>query len=264
MMLHNDTVGKLREMKLSVMAASFQKQLSSNAAAELSFEDRFGMLVDEEWAARQNKRLKRMIQKANFSLPGACLEDVEYREDRKLDKALITRLGTCCYVEECHNIIILGATGSGKTYLANAFGITACRNFRSVRYVRLPELLAELAVSRTEGVFLKTIKQYKQVSLLILDEWLLYPLKETEARDLLEIAESRYKKASTIFCSQFELGGWHQKIGDPTLADAICDRIVHDSYTIVIGGKDSMRKRKGLIQPDDLVEHSPVSPSTVA
>ena len=245
-MLGNNTVSKLHEMKLSVMAASFQKQLADSAASGLSFEERFGLLVDAEWASRKNNRLKHLIRKADYAFPGASLEDVEYHADRRLDKGLIVRLSTCGYVAECHNIIILGATGCGKTYLASAFGMAASRNFYPVRYVRLPDLLGELAIARAEGNYRKCIKQYKQVKLLILDEWLLYPLKESEARDLLEIAEGRYKKASTIFCSQFEVGGWHQKIGEATLADAICDRIVHDSYTIVIGGADSMRKRKGI------------------
>ena len=245
-MLNNNTLSKLGEMRLSAMATAFQKQMDDRPMAELSFEDRFGMMVDAEWTSRKNNRLKRLMRMADYTYPGACLEDIEYHPDRKLDKALITRLSTCSYLADFRNIIILGATGSGKTYLANAFGVTASRNFSSVRYIRLPELLAELAAARVEGAYRKVILKYKQVKLLIIDEWLLYPLKDAEARDLLEIAESRYRKASTIFCSQFEVGGWHQKIGDPTLADAICDRIVHDSYTIVIGGIDSMRKRKGI------------------
>jgi len=219
---------------------------NDKAVAGLSFEDRFGMLTDAEWVSRRNNRLTYLIRRADFVYPGASLEDIEYHNDRKLDKDLIARLSACTYVNDYRNVIIMGATGSGKTYLANALGVNAARKFYSVRYIRLPELLAELAVAHAEGTFRKIIMQYKQVKLLILDEWLLYPLKEAEARDLLEIAESRCKKASTIFCSQFEVGGWHQKIGEPTLADAICDRIVHDSYTIVIGGTDSMRRRKGL------------------
>lgn len=174
------------------------------------------------------------------------MEDIEYHADRNLDKAQIARLASCDYITDHHNVMLLGATGSGKTYLACALGMAAVRNFLAVKYVRLPELLTELAIARSNGTYRKVIQQYKKPKLMILDEWLLYPLKETEARDLLEIAEARYKKASTIFCSQFDVPGWRDKIGDPILADAICDRIVHDSYPLVIDCKESMRKRKGV------------------
>ena len=248
MMLANDTVSKLREMRLSVLAKTFQQQLEIEGRTDLSFEERFGLMVDAEWISRKNNSRKELIRKANYAIPHACLEDVEYRTDRQLNKALINRLETCDYIREYRNIIIMGATGSGKSYLANAFGMTASRNFITVRYIRLPDLLGELAIARAEGNYQKVIKTFKQVKLLILDEWLLYPLRENETRDLLEIAEARYKKASTIFCSQFDTKDWHRKINEPTLADAICDRIVHDSYHIVIGGNDSMRKHKGIIE----------------
>jgi DNA replication protein DnaC len=247
-MLDNNTASKLREMRLSVMAKAFQQQIEMDGRTDLSFEERIGLMVDAEWASRKNNSRKELIRKAGYTIPDASLADIEYRADRKLDKALINRLETCDYIRDCRNIIIMGAAGSGKSYLANAFGMAASLNFITVRYTRLPDLLGELAIARAEGNYQKTIKTYKQVKLLILDEWLLYSLKENESRDLLEIAEARYKKASTIFCSQFDLKDWHHKINEPTLADAICDRIIHDSYYIYISGNESMRKIKGIVE----------------
>lgn len=148
---------------------------------------------------------------------GACVEDIEYHADRNLDKTQIARLSTCDFITEHHNLLLLGATGSGKTYIACALGMSAVRNFLPVKYIRLPELLTELAIVRGNSTYRKVVQQYKKPALLILDEWLLYSLKETEARDLPEIAEARYKKASTIFCSQFDIPGWRKKSVIPYL-----------------------------------------------
>jgi DNA replication protein DnaC len=245
-MLDNNTAEKLREMKLGVMAAAFKKQLADQKMAQLSFEERFGLIVDAEWAARKSNRLTRLIRGANFAWPGACLENIDYRPDRELDKALVARLGTCAYIEDHRNIMLLGASGSGKSWLACAFGVAAARNYYTVRYARLPDLLGELAVARAEGSYRKLMAQLAKVQLLILDEWLLYDLREGDVREILEIVERRHKRASTIFCSQFDVGGWHEKLGEPTIADAICDRIVHDSYTLLVKGNESMRKHNGI------------------
>lgn len=223
-MLTENTVNKLREMHLSVMASAVKEQLTNTQFHSLSFEDRVGLIVDKEWCARKSNHLKKLIKQASFSETGACVEDIEYHPDRNLDKNQITRLSTCNYIAEHHNVMLLGATGSGKTYLACALGMAAVRNYLTVKYIRLPELLVDLSIARGSGTIRKVMAQYKKNSLLIIDEWLLYSLKDTETRDLLEIIEGRYKKASTIFCSQFDVPGWRDKLGDPILADAICHR----------------------------------------
>ena len=226
-MLTENTISKLREIRLGTMAEAFREQLTNPEISSLSFEDRFGLLVDAEWTTRKNNTLARMIKKAQFADPSACIENISYLPQR-------------------HNILLMGATGCGKTYLACALGMAAVRKSYQVRYVRLPELLTDLAIARTTGTYSKVIEQYKKPALLILDEWLLYRLEESQARDLLEIAEGRYKKGSIIFCSQFGVKGWRDKIGSQIVADAICDRIVHDSYRVVIECRESMRKLFGI------------------
>jgi len=246
-MLTESTLTKLHEIRLGVMAQHFSQQTLNPAMNELAFEERFGLLVDAEWSARKSNRLKRLIKNAGYAISNACVENISYHADRKIDKALISRLTCCSYLHENHNVIIMGATGVGKTYLACALGIAASRNFYTVKYTRLPDLFSELALGRTDGSYRKVIKHYTHAKLLILDEWLLFPLSEIETRDLLEIIEARHNNGSIIFCSQFDVDMWHVKIGDPILADAVCDRIAHNSYSIVLSG-ESMRKRNGIVE----------------
>ena len=231
-MTNQSTIDKLIEMRLSSMADAFRIQMNDSAMKEVPCEDRFGMLVDVEYTNRKNNRLKRLIRQAELEQPDASIAAIDYQSGRKLNKALISRLATCEYISEYRNIFITGATGSGKTYMACAFGMEACKHYYTVKYVRLPDLLLDL---------------------LIIDEWLLLKLTESEARNLFELIHKRRKKSSTIFCSQFRESEWYQQIcsDESTLADAIMDRISYDSYKINIESIDpskdlSMREVYGL------------------
>lgn len=232
----NATIDKLLEMKLKGMAENFRTQLEDPNMSELSFQDRFGIIVEAEFSARHNSKLKRTISAANFELPSASLYDVNYTSGRRLDKELITKLGSCQYIRDSLNVIITGATGSGKTFLSCALGIEACKQFYSTRYVRMPDLILDLELCREYQNHRKDLDNYIKPNLLIIDDWLLYEVKLSIMPELFLLIDRRYNKKSTIFCSQIKVEGWYQQFGSNSspLTDAIMDRILHNSYKIDI------------------------------
>ena len=235
------TIDKLIEMRLTTIADAFSIQADDPKMLDIPFADRVAMLVDAEYTSRKSNRLKRLIKGAEFEQPDAHIADVNYTSGRKLNKELILRLASCEYITEYHNVFITGKTGTGKTYLACAFGMEACKQYYKTYFIRLPDLLIALSEARENGTYLKVLTKYANVTLLIIDEWLMLKPTEAEQKDIFELIHRRRKKSSTIFCSQVHWDGWYEQLGGDAspLADAILDRIVYDAYRIHIQAIDS-------------------------
>jgi DNA replication protein DnaC len=239
-MLNEQTIEKLYDMKLNGMAEAFKDQLQQPDTSELSFEDRFALLVDRQWTWREDHRMKRLLSNAKLKI-NACVEDIDYRVPRGMDKSLILKLAGCDWISKAHNVIITGPTGVGKTYLACALANRACRVGLSAFYIRIPKLFHDLAIAKADGSYPKVMKKLAKAKVLILDDLGLAPMSAQERRDLLEVIEDRHGLTSTAVTAQLPIENWHENIRDPTIADAILDRLVHSAYKINLKG-ESMRK----------------------
>jgi len=240
-MLMQQTLSQLRNLKLDGMARAFEEQAALTASTSLSFEDRFGMVVERELAWRDTRRLERLMKAARLKNPQACIEDIDVRQSRGLDQRVVATLASCDWIRNAQNIILSGPTGAGKTWIACAFAQQACRQGFSALYVRAARLFEELRIAHGDGSFTRRLAQLAKFDVLLLDDWGLQELDQGARNDLLEVIDDRVGSRSTIITSQLPLEHWHAWLQDPTLADAILDRLVHQAHRLPIKG-DSMRK----------------------
>jgi DNA replication protein DnaC len=240
-MLNHPTLEKLQELKLLGMLAGLREQMDMHDCQVLSFDERFGLLVDREATERENRRLSSRLKRAKLRQT-ASIEDIDYRHPRGLDKAQMLSLANCRWIGKHNNCIITGPTGAGKSYIACALAHKACREGYSVLYLRVSRMLQELAAARADGRYPRLLNSYARIDLLVLDDWGLAPLTEEQRKDLFEILEDRYDLRSTLVTSQLPIQKWHHIIGDLTLADGILDRLVHNAHRLALKG-ESMRKK---------------------
>ena len=244
-MLNEQTCDKLYALKLFGMAEAFKEQLQQPPMNDLSFEERIGMLVDRQWTFKEDCRMKRLLKEAKLKI-NACVEDLDYKTPRGIDKSVLMRLLSCDWIQKHQNIIISGPTGIGKTFLACALAQKACREGYRTFYIRTPKFFYHLALSRADGSLGKTLTKLAKTHLLVLDDWGLAPLADSERRDLLEVIEDRHGTGSTLITSQLPVENWHEHIGDPTIADAILDRLIHNAHRINLKGGTMRKKHSGL------------------
>ena len=240
-MLNEQTFDKLYGLKLFGMAEGFKEQIQQPTLHDLSFEERFGLLVDRQWTFKEDCRLQRLLKEAKLKL-NACAEDIDYKHPRGIDKSVMMNLLSCNWIKKYQNVIISGPTGVGKTFLACALAQKACREGYRVFYIRISKLLYHLAIAKADGSYPKTMKKLLKTQLLVLDDFGLAPLTDLERRDLLEVIEDRHGTSATILTSQLPIENWHEHIGNPTIADAILDRLIHNAHRINLKG-GSMRKK---------------------
>ena len=243
-MLNQPTLEKLHALRLHGMAEGFRAQAEQKGITELSFEERFALLVDQQWTWRQNRALERRLTKAKLR-HRASVEDIDFRSPRGLDRTLLRSLTqNSGWVREHQNIFLLGPTGIGKSFLGCALAEKACRDGFSALYTRATQLFRDLTLARADGSLRSLLARLARVDVLVVDDWAMAPLSDVERRDFLEICEDRYQMRSMILTSQLPVAKWHEQIGDPTLADSILDRIVHNAHRIEMRG-ESMRKKRG-------------------